>query len=233
MPEPLDQSEFLVGREKRAAPERVREIDNLYILIHPLFLVKEGTDTTQSMLERIYKEFAPKSDRDLIWFMAGPADKLWQWKQNVREARKFRPEMGESMQWPHLYRDLKRKYPEQIMFANNVVFAWNDAEKQMGYGNILERTKDKNLKIGHHTKVTVGGEYLDWCVSSGVMFLMEAFPTIEELMIDLRATTPSGTSKTKAIEDTLDLLEGRTSFSADPVVAVYDKENELIRIKRT
>lgn len=168
------------------------DVNKLNILVHPLFIPTERAskypeyaNARRLLYSNAVARFSPIVNDDVLIVMPQLKTTFRESRRNVREPSTIEVDNLQALEWTDLYHVLKEKtdYPENVLLADDIVFDPTASAEKM-FAKILA----KGFVIAPSTTITLGGEYLDFCVKVTTRKIFD-LPFIQSVRIDTTVTT--------------------------------------------
>lgn len=164
-------------------------IDQLRVLVHPLFIPDFGVSTPrmndeyrngrQFLYDNALERFIPQSSTDVTLLMPAIGHTVGELRKEAKGLREIRRRSPELVNWDRLYEAMKQKSGVgNVALARNIV----------NIGSITELQEDllkRGFVLTGETDITLGGEWLCCCVDAVVGRIL-ASDQVNRIRLDKR-----------------------------------------------
>jgi len=222
-PNNLQESTVIPIQEKEAM-----NVSKLFVLVHPVDTPTKSPET-ERMITEIERRFTV-GETDVLWFMPlSDIQTLSGFRKELKRVSEHTQQDHDLNNWPELYKKLRDKFPGRVLLMTDIVAGVKDQSGNDRVQEILDRTKEKGLKITKDTELILGGTYLDLCVKNVGINLLESLE-VNELKLDTKASTYYMVEKGLAITKILRDIESNRALKMH---ASFDPKTEFVTIAKT
>lgn len=220
---------------KESPPSReqtpLKGIHELYIIVHALSDtvyadVPESLDDLHGLrrkiLERIVEKFTPRRNDDVFVYMPFVSKKFEDWRDEVNMIRERKQQDPRLLMWSDMYRAVRSAAPRRnVILGPDLVYDENGDIKALDAA-----LAKRGFCIGEDTTITMGGQYLELCLTSAALFIFK-LPQVSTLRIDKSASLQRGYRQGTPFSTT----EFRNYFETKGFSTTEDDEYIYIRRK--